>query len=81
MTGESPYIVGHRYFMVIGEFLSVTARIVWVGDLEVVCDEVRSLGASMTWDSDALARRYHIDPCSEQIVLQRRMISLAVEVL
>lgn len=81
MTGETPYIVGHRYFLVIGEWLSVTARVVWVGSDELVCDEVRSLGSDMNWSTTALGRRYCIEPCSEQIVVRRGAVDLAVEVL
>ena len=80
MTGETPYIVGHRYFMVIGEWLSVTARIVWVGSDELVCDEVQSIGSDARWSATTLARRYDIRPCSEQIVVRRGAVDLAIEV-
>ena len=81
MTGETPYIVGHRYFLVIGEWLSVTARVVWVGEAELVCDEVKSIANDAKWTTTALARRYCIEPCSEQIVVRRAAVDLAVEVL
>ena len=81
MTGETPYIVGHRYFMIIGEWLSVTARVVWVGSEELVCDEVKSIGSDAKWSTTALGRRYCIEPCSEQIVVRRGAVDLAVEVL
>ena len=80
MTGETPYIVGHRYFMVIGEWLSVTARIVWVGSDELVCDEVQSIGSDARWSATTLARRYDIRPCSEHIVVRRGAVDLAIEV-
>ena len=80
MTGETPYIVGHRYFMVIGEWLSVTARVVWVGEAELVCDEVQSIGSDARWSATTLARRYDIRPCSEQIVVRRAAVDLAIEV-
>lgn len=80
MTGETPYIVGHRYFMVIGEWLSVTARVVWVGEAELVCDEVQSIGSDARWSATTLARRYDIRPCSEQIVVRRAAVDLALEV-
>lgn len=81
MTSKTPYIVGHRYFMVIGEWLSVTARIVWVGSDELVCDEVKSIANNAKWTTTALAQRYCIEPCSEQIVVRRAAVDLAVEVL
>ena len=80
MTGETPYIVGHRYFMVIGEWLSVTARVVWVGEAELVCDEVQSIGPDARWSPTTLARRYDIRPCSEQVVVRRGAVDLAIEV-
>jgi hypothetical protein len=79
MTGKTPYIVGHRYFLVIGEWLSVTARIVWVGSDELVCDEVQSIGSDARWSATTLARRYDIRPCSDQIVVRRAALVAALE--
>ena len=66
--------------MVIGEWLSVTARVVWVGSDELVCDEVQSIGSDARWSATTLARRYDIRPSSDQIVVRRAAVDLAIEV-
>jgi hypothetical protein len=66
--------------MIIGEWLSVTARVVSVGSDELVCDEVQSIGSDARWSATTLARRYDIRPCSDQIVVRRAAVDLAIEV-
>jgi hypothetical protein len=66
--------------MIIGEWLSVTARVVSVACDELVCDEVQSIGSDAQWSATTLARRYDIRPCSDQIVVRRAAVDLAIEV-
>lgn len=74
------YVVGSRYFLIIGEWLSITARVVAVGDLEIVFDQVKMMGSAGDWQSSAMARRYFIEPVSDQVIVRRGAVDFACEV-
>lgn len=74
------YEVGVSYFFVIAGWTGLIGRLYAMTDQELVFRAVRAVGSDGRWTADALARRYHIEPASECVIVRRSAIDFAVEV-